>query len=158
MMLVVALSVFGCARAPKETAQQLFERTVRDYHLPAGQAQGAAQQQLLAQAAAGYERLLKQYRNQPGWCVQALRSLGNVRAAQGNLDEAVTLYRRVEKEYPQYDWELIQAWKSAADLLWDAGRADEARQFYRKIINRFDTPDVPALYKTIVRGARARLG
>jgi len=108
-------------------------------------------------AAAGYERILRQYPDQPALCAQALRSLGNVRAMQGRLDDAVKLYRRVGTKYPACDWEVLQAWKSAADLLWDAGRKIEARQFYRQIVERFDQPDAPAVTKLISQASRNRL-
>ncbi len=114
------------------------------------------QQCHFAEAAAGYRRVLRQHPDQPYWCAQALRSLGNVRAAQGRPDEAVKLYRQVGERYPQQDWEVLQAWKSAADLLWEAGRQEEARQFYRQIVRRFDVPDAPAVVQTVVRAARAR--
>jgi TolA-binding protein len=127
-------------------AKALFEQSVTLH-----------QQHQFSEAAAGYERLLKTYRDQPYWCAQALRSLGNVRAAQGKLDEAVKLYRQVGEEYSQQDWEVLQAWKSAGDLLWDAGRTDEARQFYRQIDNRFDKPDMPAVYRIILHASQTRL-
>ncbi len=151
-----ALLLAGCAAAPRETAPQLFERTVREYHLPAGEAQGAARDKLLAQAAAGYEQLLRQHPHESLWCAQALRSLGNVRAEQGRLDEAVNLYRQVGEKYPQQDWEVLQSWKSAADLLWDAGRKPEAQIFYRQITQRYDQPIAPAIYRTIVKAAQNR--
>jgi hypothetical protein len=138
-------------------AQQMFDRTVRECHLPAAQAQGAEKQRLLSLAADGYESLLRQYRDQPRWCAQALRSLGNVRAEEGRIDEAVGLYSRVARQYPAQDWEILQAWKSAADLLWDADRQGEARPFYQKIVHRFDVPESPPIMKTAVRGAKARL-
>jgi TolA-binding protein len=144
------LLLAGCATPQKQDraadAKVLFERSVTLH-----------QERQFTRAAAGYERLLKTYRDQPYWCAQALRSLGNVRAAQGKLDEAVKLYRRVGEKYPQQDWEVLQAWKSAGDLLWEAGRKEEARQFYRQIVTRFDTPDAPAVFRAIVRGSQARL-
>jgi TolA-binding protein len=112
---------------------------------------------LLARVAGEYERFLRAYRDLPYWCAQALRSLGNVRAEQGRLDEAVKLYRRVGEQYPQQDWEVLQAWKSAADLLWDAGRRDEAGKFYRQIIRRFDSPDASAIVQSVVRAAKRRV-
>ena len=158
-MTVLVSVLAGCA-TPKQdraaAARNLFDETVKQYHLPSAEAQGATRQQLLDQAATGYERLLKTYRDQSYWCAQALRSLGNVRAEQGRLDEALKLYRRVGEQYPQQDWEVLEAWKSAADLLWDAGRKDEARQFYRQIIARFDQPDASAVARTVVRAARSR--
>ena len=157
---LVLFLITGCA-TPKQdraaAAKALFDQTVQQYHLPSAEAQGATRQQLLSQAADGYERLLNTYRDQPYWCAQALRSLGNVRAEQGDLDAAVKLYQRVSERYPQQDWEVLQAWKSAADLLWDAGRKDEARTFYRQIVQRFDSPDAAPVVQTVVRAARSRL-
>jgi TolA-binding protein len=136
--------VAGCA-APKPDAKTMFAKALAEH-----------QQRHFAEAAAGYQRLLRQHPDQPYWCAQALRSLANVRAAQGQLDQAVKLYRQVGEQYPQQDWEILQAWKSAADLLWDAGRTNEAQRFYRQIIQRFDAPDAPAIVQTVVRAARAR--
>src|ERR1051325_5032380 len=101
-------------------ARDLYERTTKLYHLPSAQAQGEERDRLLRQAASGYEQLLRRYPNQELWCAQALRSLANVRAEQGRLDQAIRLYDRVADLYPRQDWEVLQAWKSAADLLWDA--------------------------------------
>jgi TolA-binding protein len=158
--LVSALVLFAGCATPKQdraaAAKALFDQTVKQYHLPPAEARGTRRQELLAQAAAGYERLLKTFRDQPYWCAQALRSLANVRAEQGRHDEAVKLYWRVGEQYPQQDWEVLQAWKSAGDLLWDAGRKDEARQFYRQIVARFNQPDASAVVQTVVRAARGR--
>src|SRR3990172_8161861 len=160
-ILIGLIATAGCVSTNPEQraaeAKDLFERTVREFHLPAAEAQGAARDKLLAQAAAGYEQLLRQHPNESFWCAQALRSLGNVRAEQDRLDEAVKLYRQVGERYPQQDWEVLQAWKSAADLLWDAGRREEARAFYQPIATRFDTADAPAVYQTIVKAAKNRL-
>ena len=163
--LVLILGVIGCAAADKAARQQqrataakeLFEQTVKLYHLPSSEAQGATQQKLFAQAATGYEQLLKNYSDQPRWCAPALRSLGNIRAAQGRMADAVKLYTRLEKQFPREDWEILQAWKSAADLLWEAKQLEEAKVFYRKIITRFDQPDAAVLIKAIVRGSKSRL-
>src|SRR5947207_1899034 len=91
----------GCATPQKQdraaVAKVLFEQSVTLH-----------QQHQFSEAANGYEKLLKTYRDQPYWCAQALRSLGNVRAAQDKLDEAVKLYRQVGEKYPQQDWEVLQ--------------------------------------------------
>ncbi|MCL5098242.1 MAG: tetratricopeptide repeat protein [Candidatus Omnitrophica bacterium] len=149
---------------PKQTpeqrykaAQELFNQTTKLYHLPSAQASGAERVKLLEEAARGYEQLLNRYPDQPFWCAQALRSLGNVRADQGRLDDAIQCYRNVASKYPGQDWEVVQAWKSAADLLWEDGRRDEALEFYRKIVERFDTPNASQVIQTIVRGAKAKL-
>jgi tetratricopeptide (TPR) repeat protein len=142
-LLASLLLLAGCA-APKQDSKTIFAQAVTLH-----------EQRQYDQAADSYERVLKSC--EPNLCAQALRSLGNVRAAQGNLDEAVKLYRQVGEKYPQQDWEVLQAWKSAGDLLWDAGRKDEARQFYRQIVARFDKPDMPAVIQTIVRASQTRL-
>ena len=91
------------------------------------------------------------------WCAQSLRSLGNVRAAQGRIDEAIQLYGQVGEKYPDQDWEVLQAWKSAGDLLWDDAKPDQAKAFYRQIVTRFDKPDEAPIIRAVVRGAKARL-
>lgn len=166
------LSVFlltsfsGCMTQQERAARQetryteakaVFEQTTKIYHLPSAQAQGDEKMKLLTQAAAGYEQLVRRYPDQPVWCAQALRSLGNVRAEQGKLDEAVKLYSQVATKYPGQDWEVLQAWKSAADLLREASRQDEARVFYQKIIARFDVDGSPAVVKTIVRASKTHV-
>lgn len=153
--LVVQL-VLGCAPTSHETARQLMERTVRDYHLPSAEAQGIARDKLLAQAASGYEQVLKLGRSDPWLCASALRSLANVRVEQGRVDEAVKLYSRVGDQYTTCDWEVLQSWKSAADLLWDAGRSGEAAAFYQKIVQRFGSDPSP-IVQTIARAARRRV-
>lgn len=160
-LIVCLLAAAGCAtQSPEQRAagaKELFDQTTHQFHLPAGATAGAERDRLLQQAAAGYEQLLRRYADQPVWCAMALRSLGNVRAAQGRLDDAVKLYDCVASRYPSQDWEILQAWKSAADLLAEAGRPAEARQFDQKIVNRFDRPDEPEIVRTIVRAARRRL-
>jgi len=150
----------GCATAPNPArahrAKTLFESTSRNYHFPSAVASGTERDRLLKEAAIGYERVLRQYPDQADWCAKSLRSLANVRAEQGQLDEAVRLYRRVGAEYRQYDWEVLQAWKTAADLLWEAGRPEEARKFYRQITARFDKPAASEIIRTIVRIAAIR--
>jgi tetratricopeptide (TPR) repeat protein len=140
------LAVLTACATPRSDPQQRFADAVRAHN--AGQ---------FAVAATGYERVLRQCADQENLCAQALRSLGNVRAAQGRLDDAVKLYARVAEKYPRQDWEVLQAWKSAGDLLWDAARHDAARAYYRRIVERFDGPDAPAVAQLIVRAARARL-
>ena len=163
-ILVTLLICAGCTskqHTPTATeaasAQELFDRTTRDYHLPSADAQGAAKEKLLQQAAAGYETLLRKYPKSMPWAAQSLRSLANIRAEQGKLDDAVKLYASVETKYPTSDWEILQSWKSAADLLWDSNRHPEAKQFYQKLVARFDTPSASAVIKTIVRASQNRL-
>jgi tetratricopeptide (TPR) repeat protein len=163
---ILTLLLLGCATPPRKSAElqlrytaarNLFEQTANRYHLPSADLQGAEKAKLLDLAAAGYEQMLKKYPEQKFWCAQALRNLGDVRAAQGRLDEAIKLYSRVAEEYPQQDWEVLLAWRSAADRLWDAGRQDEAREFYRKIVEQFDSGEEPTLIRRMVENARSRL-
>jgi len=153
--LALQLVFAGCSSAPRETARQVFERTVREYHLPSADASGAKREKLLAQAASGYEQVVELGKNEPPLCAAAVRSLANVRAEQGRVDEAVVLYSRVGEQYSNCDWEVVQSWKSAADLLWDAGRQSEASVFYRKIAQRFGSDPSPII-QTVARAASRR--
>lgn len=167
LLSILALQFLsGCAstrEAPKTpeqraaAAKKLFDQTTVNYHLPSAQAGDEDKANLLDQAATGYKQLLRRYPDQPFWCAQALRSLGNVRVAQGRLDDAIKIYSRVGQEYPEEDWEILQAWKTAADLLCEAGRSDEGKEFCRKIVERFDAEAAPVVVRTIVRGAKDRL-
>jgi tetratricopeptide (TPR) repeat protein len=166
LCFILAMALAGCVspaqRAARhqqryEAAKALFDRTTKEFHLPSAEAHGDTRDELLAKAADGYQQIVHDYRDQPYWASQALRSLGNVRAEQGQMNEAVKLYRRVGTQYAQNDWEVLQAWKSAGDLLWDASRKDEARGFYCEIVARFDREDVPSVYKIVVRASKARL-
>lgn len=147
------------ARQQKRNAEAkaLFEQITKEQHLPSAEAQGAERDRLLHLASTGYEQLLHDYRDQPDWCAPALRSLGNIRATQGKLDEAVKLYARVGKDYSGNDWEVIQAWKSAADLLWEAGRQAEAKAYYRQIVTRFNDPQQPGVVRVIVAASQRRV-
>ncbi len=162
-LTAMLLFISGCTSTKQTLAERataaknLFDQTTKTYHLPSAEAKEPERSKLLKQAAAGYKQLLRQYPDQTHWSSQALRSLGNIRVAQGRLDEAVRLYARVEAEYPAEDWEIIQARKSAADLLWEANRHAEAKNIYQKIVDQFDTSGAPAIFKSIVRGAKTRL-
>ena len=160
-IVVGAAVLAGCATQPKQdpalAAKSLFDETTKLYHLPSAEAKGAEQKRLLAEAAAGYEHLLRSYPGQPYWCAQALRSLGNVRVTQGRLDDAITLYRQVGEKYPGQEWEVLQAWKSAGDLLWEDSRQAEAKTFYQQIVTRFDKPEQPSIFRVVVRASKARL-
>ncbi len=145
----------GCARAPHETARQVFDRTVREDHLPSAEMSGAEREKLLIQAATGYEQVLRLGGNDRPLCASALRNLGNVRAEQGRPDEAVKLWSEVGQQYPTCDWEVLQSWKSAADLLWDAGRQNDAAPFYRQIFERFRSAPSPIM-RTVARAASRR--
>ena len=164
VLAVLTLLFSSCAttrQTPAEraaAAKTLFDRTTKEFHLPSAEANAGEQLRLQNEAARGYEQVLREFRDQSFWCAQAQRSLGNLRAAQGRVDDAVKLFAAVEKKFPEQEWEVLQSWKSAADLLWDAKRNAEAKVFYGKIVTRFDQPDATLLVKTIVRGSRTRLG
>ena len=64
------------------------ERTVREDHLRSAEASGIERERLLARSATGYEQVLRLGGNDRPLCASALRSLANVRAEQGRLDEA----------------------------------------------------------------------
>lgn len=159
-MLVVLSGCSSGKQTPEqraEAAKALFERATKEFHNPSAEAKGAERLKLQEQAAAAYQELLKEYADQPYWAAQAMRSLGNIRAAQTNVNAAVKLYAEVERKFPQQEWEVCMALKSAADLLWEQGRQPEARPFYEKIVARFDKPDVPQVVKSVVRGSQSRL-
>ncbi len=168
LRLIVALlltALLGCSAKKTETREQrseaakaLFEQTTKQFHIPSAEAQSAEKERLQGQAADGYQRLLNTYPEQDYWVAQALRSLGNIRALQGKLEEAVKNYTAVGKKYPQQRWEVLMSWKSAADLLWDAGKQEEAKAFYRRIVAEYDIAQASQVEKTIVRGSRSRLG
>jgi TolA-binding protein len=162
-LLLVALLFVGC-NSHRETPEQraafakaLFERATKEFHVPSAATTGADQKNLQDQAASLYSELLDKYPDQAAPAAQALRSLGNLRAAQTNLDLAVKCYLDVEKRYPAQDWEVLMSLKSAGDLLWDAGRQAEARPIYERLVARFDKPAAPQVVQTAVRGARTRL-
>lgn len=138
-------------------ARELFNTTVKQYHLPSAEASGEARARLLEQAAAGYQKVIEDHPAQTVWCAQALRSLGNVRVAQGRVDEAAELYHSVGQRYPTQEWDTLQALKAGGDTLWDAGHHASAREFYQTITQRFDRPNAPAIFRTVLRGARTRL-
>jgi TolA-binding protein len=142
---------------PTTSAQALFAHASTNFHLPSAEARGAEKARLLEQAAAAYLAVLAQHSNDAYWAAQALRNLGNVRAAQGQTNEAVQLFASVEARYPQQRWEALAALKSAGDLLWDGGRREEARTFYQKLVTQFDTPEATQVEQTILRGAKRRL-
>ena len=160
---LLALTLLGCSPkkeappSPPASAQALFAQATTNFHLPAAEANGPERTRLLDQAAATYLELLKEYPHDAYWAAQALRNLGNVRAAQGRTNEAVKIYASVASRYPQQRWEALAALKSAGDLLWDAGRQEEARRFYQKIVVQFDSTNATQVEKTIIRGAQRRV-
>lgn len=166
-MGLVSLLAFAACRKPLPPqrdavprhveAQLLFEKATKEFHLPSAEASGAKKEKLLAQAAAAYEQITNDYPDQPAWAAPAMRSLGGVRVEQGRLTEGIQLLDQVGRKFPDQSWEILQAWKTAGDVLWEANRRAEAGKFYEKIVARFDTADAPAIYKTVVRGARGKL-
>jgi len=162
-LLLASLVWAGCSvqtGTPPEraaAAKALFDHATKDFHNPSADANGAEQVRLQKEATLCYQRLLKDYPDQPAWCAQALCSWAGLRAAQTNLDGAVRLYARVERDYPQQTWEVLRALKSAADLLWASGRRNDARSFYQRIVTRFDRPDAPAIFSTVVHGSKLRI-
>jgi len=162
-MVLCAGFLFGCVskhETPQERAEaakSMFEQTTKTFHIPSAEAVGAEKTRLQELAATGYEKLLGKYSDQVIYASQAERSLGNIRAAQGSLDEAVKHYTAVASKYPRQEWEVLMAWKSAADLLWENGRKTESISIYQKVIKRFDTVDATSVMKTVVRGSKARV-
>ncbi len=138
-------------------AKALFDRATKEFHLPSAQATGPEKARLEREAAATYQEILRQYPDQSFWAAQALRNLGNLKAAQTNVNEAIRLFSAVADRYPKEDFEVLQAWKSAADLLWDAQRHVEALGFYRRLVQRFDGTNQPAVVRLVVKGSKARL-
>jgi tetratricopeptide (TPR) repeat protein len=155
--------LLGCDRKQEpspqraEAARHLFDQATREFHLPADRAGASEKARLQQQAAAAYQRLIREFPDQPYWAAQALRNLGNIRAAQTNLDEALRIYAAVGEKYPQETFEVLQAWKTAADLLWEANRRAEAKAFYQKVVQQFDGTNQPSVVLLAVKGAKARL-
>jgi tetratricopeptide (TPR) repeat protein len=142
---------------PQTSAKELFEHTAKNFQIPSAEAKDSEKTTLQDKAAAGYEQLLKSFPDDPLYAPQAERNLGNIRAAQGRIDEAVKHFDAVGKKYPSQDWEVLMAWKSAGDLLWESGRKDEAKKFYQSIISRYDGTNAPAITRTVVKGSKLRL-
>lgn len=161
--ILFALLLAGCS-GKKEAgtqaaagAKEMFEETVRAFHLPSAEAAGERKAELLRRASEGYQRVLAQHPDDAFWAAQALRNLAAVRAAQSNLSEAVKLYAAVGDRYPNESFEVLQAWKAAADLLQDQGRTPEGRAFDQRIVERFVGTNQPALIQTVVKACRKRL-
>ena len=164
VLFLLAAALLGCSPKKSETPEQrseaartLFEHTTKTFHIPSAEAKGTEKESLQSQAADGHTQLLKTFPEQDYWAAQALRSLANIRSAQGKINDAVENYSAVEKKYPQQRWEVLMSWKSAADLLWDSGQHDQAKVFYQKIVGRYDTPQAPQVEQAIVRGSKLRL-
>jgi tetratricopeptide (TPR) repeat protein len=164
LLLALGLLAFaGCRREAQDPqrrydeARALFDQTSKNLHLPSALASGAEQQRLQNEAARSYQQLLKLYADQEYWCAKALRSLGNIRAAQTNTAAALGCWAEVVAKYPRQDWEILMALKSSADLQWEAGRTNEARTLYQRIVTQFGQTNAPAVVQTVVRGSRLKL-
>jgi hypothetical protein len=163
LLLALFAAGLGCSERKVSASQQttgaraLFEQTTKEFHNRSAEAHGAERERLLTEAAARYERLLKEFSTETNVCAEALLALGNVYASQGKTNEAVKRYAAVSEKYPGRDWEVLQAWKAAGDLLWDASRREDAKNYYARIVERYDRPDAPAITKAVVRGSKTRL-
>jgi hypothetical protein len=162
-VLVACLALNGCSKHENDSperarsAKEQFDAITKNFHIPSANTNDAERVRLQDEAAKGYAELVKRFPEQSNLCAQALRNLGNICAAQTNVDAAVKQFAAVGERYPTQDWEVLQAWKSAADLLWDATRTNEALRFYSNIVARFDRPDAPSIYKAVVRGSKSRI-
>jgi hypothetical protein len=162
-LFAAGVALTACSKHEKDSperaavAKAQFDSITKEFHVPSANTNNAERLRLQNEAAARYADLVKRFPEQSNICAQALRSVGNIHAVQTNTDSAVKSFAAVGERYPTQDWEVLQSWKSAADLLWDAGRTNDARNYYSKIAARFDAPDAPAIYKTVVRGSKARL-
>jgi tetratricopeptide (TPR) repeat protein len=165
LLLVIAGTVWlaGCSHSPQDLerryteAKALFDRTTKEAHLPSSTATGPERARLEELAIAQYRQLLKQYPEQSYWCAEALCGLGNVYAAQTNIQAALECWSRVVTKHPKEDWEVLTALKSSADLLWDANRKGEAKPYYQKIVDMFDQTNAPQATRIIVKGSKLKL-
>jgi hypothetical protein len=166
VLLILALCLFalvGCRpqagdpRPREAQAKALFDRTTKEFHLPSATASGSERHRLEAEAARGYQQLLRQFPEQEYWCAEALRSLGNVRLAQGDTNAALRCWAGVAAKYPRQDWQVVMALKSSGDLLWEANRKTEAQAVYQNLVAQFDHTNAPPIVHTIVRGSKLRL-
>ena len=142
---------------PALSSQATYDSVATNLHRAAAEARGAERERLLAQAASGYEDVLKQFPSDTKVCLLATRALANVRALQGRLDESVRLQLSVTNSPAAGDMDRLMALKSAGDLLWDAGRIEDAKPLYEQLVERFGKPGSSQLNQLIVRGARSRL-
>ena len=142
---------------PTLSSQATYDSVATNLHRAAAEARGAERERLLAQAASGYEDVLKQFPSDTKVCLLATRALANVRALQARLDESVRLQLSVTNSPAAGDMDRLMALKSAGDLLWDAGRLKDAKPLYEQLVERFGKPGSSQLNQLIVRGARSRL-
>jgi tetratricopeptide (TPR) repeat protein len=163
LSLALLTLLAACSRQEKSSPERFnaakaeFDTITKAFHEPSAAANGAERLRLQNEAASRYIAVAKKFPEQSNICAQAWRCIGNIRAAQTNVNEAVKLYSVVGERYPSEQWEVLQAWKSAADLLWDAGRTNEARAFYQRLVTTFGRENEPQIIKAVVRGSRKRL-
>jgi hypothetical protein len=161
ILLAVVLAIVGCSKEDEPptgiTARSELGRITKTLHEPSATAPANERRRMQDEAAARYAELVKRYPRESNVCAQALRSIGNIRASQTNIDDAVKHFAAVGDRYPTEDWEVLRAWKSAGDLLWDGGRTNDARRFYNQIVTRFNDTNAPAIYQAVVRGSKSRL-
>ncbi|HMJ89754.1 MAG TPA: tetratricopeptide repeat protein [Candidatus Acidoferrum sp.] len=162
-LVAVCALLTACSRREQDSperaqgAKAQFDSVTKEFHVPSAAVNGAERLRLQNEATSHYLALVKKFPEQSNVCAQALRSIGNIRAAQTNLDAAVKVFARVGDDYPTQDWEVLQAWKTAADLLWENGRKPEAQKFYSQIVARFDRAEESAIVKMVVRGSKGKL-
>ena len=163
LLLVGVICLAGCGQKAEDPqrryadAKALFDHATKEFHLPSGEATGAQQARLQAQAINEYQQLLKKYPEQEYWCAEALCSLGNIRVAQTNLDAALKCWSEVVTKFPRQEWDVLMALKSSGDGLWDANRRAEAKPFYQKILAQFDQTNAPQAVRLIVKGSKTKL-
>ena len=155
-----ALSFSACAKTkehPMPDAATMFRDAVATHEKSSAINVAASDRTtLLEQAAVQYAAILKHHADDARWAAPAMRSLGNVRVAQGRMDDALSCYAAVGSVYPDESWEVLQSWKTAADLLWDAGRKEEATAFYRQIVDRCNGAESSDIEARIVKAAARR--
>ena len=129
-----AIASTGCGQGPRATTprppgegEALLKQAVEEFHNRSADARGAEKERLLREAAARYERILKEWPGDEALAIQARSGLASVCALRGDLLGAVKHYAVIGEKYPHRSWEVLQAWKAAADLLWDANQRGEPR-------------------------------
>jgi tetratricopeptide (TPR) repeat protein len=158
LMTVAACSVLTPPEERRRQAEAALQRGVESHQRSAEADLPAIDREaLLRQATRHYRTVLNDYADETALCAKAQLNLGNVRAAQGRLDEAIACYTQVGRRYPDEDWEVFQAWKTAGDLLWDAGRKDEARAFYKRMVDRWPESGGSEVISQAVRAAARRV-
>ena len=163
-MGMAALVCAGCLSPHGDVAKRAsqakfeFNRIVREYQVPAGDATNAVQRgAYLTNAVTAFRALAERYPDQPQWAAQSMRCIANIHRAEGRRAEALATYEQLVHRYPGEHWEVIQAWKSCGDLLWDSRMKELAREYYRQIVDTYGGPGQPPMFDTLVHIARQRL-